>query len=308
MKRVREIIRFQDHPDRSRYRGQGVSVAVLDSGISLHPDFGNRILSFQDLLNKKTAPYDDCGHGTHVSGIIGGNGVLSNGTYAGIAPACSLIMLKILDQRGDGAVKDLLSGIEWVHKYRNIYEIRIVNISVGTLPGTETSQQKAVLDAVDQLWDDGIVVVTAAGNYGPQKGSITIPGISRKVITVGSSEDKYYRDASGRHRKNYSGRGPTPECVCKPDLVAPGSYLTSCNASYSGQKSSSQKNTPYTVKSGTSMSTPVVSGAVAVLLSKFPEMTNVEVKLKLRESCTDLKLPRNRQGWGLLNMEKLLRC
>lgn len=308
MKRVRQVIRFQNHPDRLRYQGQNITVAILDSGIAPHPDFGGRILDFQDLLNGKNAPYDDCGHGTHVAGIIGGSGRMSGGTYAGIAPACSLIMLKILDRKGDGSVQNLLRGVEWVLAHRRAYEIRIVNISVGTLPGVEEKPQKAVLEAVDELWDSGVVVITAAGNYGPKKGSITIPGISRKVITVGSSEDKVCRDASGRHLKTYSGRGPTPDCICKPDLVAPGSYLMSCNAFYkAGKGRRGNVPRPYTEKSGTSMSTPVVSGAVAVLLSKYPEMSNVEVKLKLRESCRDLKLPRERQGWGLLDMEKLLR-
>jgi serine protease AprX len=122
------------------------------------------------------------------------------------------------------------------------------------------------------------------------------------VITVGSCDDQFYMEEGKKKRKSYSGRGPTAECVVKPDLLAPGSYITSCNARYreKGQK-------PYTMKSGTSMSTPVVSGAIALLLSKYPDMSNVEVKLRLRESSIDIGRPQNEQGWGLLNVEKLLK-
>ena len=95
---------------------------------------------------------------------------------------------------------------------------------------------------------------------------------------------------------NYSGRGPTEACICKPDVVAPGSSVVSC-AGRPGK---------YTIKSGTSMSTPIVSGAIALLLEKYPEMTNRDVKLKLMETSRDMGLPRNQQGWGLLDVEKLL--
>lgn len=104
----------------------------------------------------------------------------------------------------------------------------------------------------------------------------------------------------GGQKKNYSGRGATKECVVKPDLVAPGSGVNSCNGKYNRMEK------PYVMKSGTSMATPVVSGAIAVLLSKYPGMSNVEVKLKLRESCVDLGYNRNQQGWGLLNVKRLL--
>lgn len=109
------------------------------------------------------------------------------------------------------------------------------------------------------------------------------------------------KTGNGKVGTNYSGRGPTSECVCKPDLVAPGSYIRSCNG-FSQKKN--QK--AYSVKSGTSMSAPVVSGAVALLLSKYPDMKNVEVKLRLLMSADDMGKDPNIQGRGLLNIEKLL--
>ena len=119
------------------------------------------------------------------------------------------------------------------------------------------------------------------------------------MITVGSSDDCTHIAGSGV-RPCYSGRGPTAECICKPDIVAPGSMVVSCNAQ--------KKVSPgyYCVKSGTSMATPMVSGAIALLLGAEPGITNVEVKMKLRETAVDLHLPRHQQGWGQIDVWRLL--
>lgn len=153
---------------------------------------------------------------------------------------------------------------------------------------------------MENAWDEGIVVVTAAGNNGPKPMTITTPGISRKVITVGCSDDQEMADVQGNKMINYSGRGPTAACICKPDIVAPGSSIISCAAI-------SRRNSKlYCIKSGTSMATPVVSGAIAALLSKYPNMTNVDVKIRLMEKAIDLGLPKNQQGWGMLDVSNLL--
>lgn len=302
MKQVKQAVHYWcDDVAKGRFLGQGVGVAVLDTGIMPHPDFDNRIIAYEDMINGKDKVYDDNGHGTHVSGIIGGSGRLSKGIYSGMAPKCNLIVLKVLDQNGNGNVIHVVKGLCWVMKNREKYNIRIVNISVGTLPHVGNKEEQQLLQAVELLWDVGIVVVVAAGNYGPKAGTVTTPGVSKKVITVGSSNDEFYMDARGRTKQNYSGRGPTQECVIKPDLIAPGTYITSCNAYYLVKR---QK--PYAVKSGTSMATPIVTGACALLLSKYPEMSNVEVKLKMRSSCEDMGYSPNRQGWGRINIQKLL--
>ena len=154
---------------------------------------------------------------------------------------------------------------------------------------------------MEELWDMGLIVVVSAGNYGPRSGTVVVPGNSRKVITVGVPDSPSSFSRSRRERINYSGRGPTNECVIKPDIFAPGTGILSCNSRFSfpGEP-------PYIMKSGTSMATPVVSGALACLLSKYPDMTNVEVKLKLRESC--MKIPGTESGWGLLNVEQLMQA
>ncbi|WP_461812102.1 S8 family peptidase [Faecalimonas sp.] len=301
MEQVKERVSYWcDDTNEHKVEGKEIGVAILDTGIALHPDFDKRILCFRDFVNDQEMFYDDNGHGTHIAGIIGGSGKLSGGKYAGIAPKCNLIPLKVLDKRGNGEIDHVIQGSKWILKNAKKYHIRIVNISVGTLPDTNRIEEEKLLTAVEEMWDEGLVVVVAAGNYGPKGQSITVPGVSKKVITVGASDDKIELFTIKGRLKDYSGRGPTKECVMKPDLVAPGSKIYSCNSRYG------KKGREYSCKSGTSMATPVVSGAIALLLSKYPEMTNVEVKLRLRQTCVDLGQCKNQQGWGELCIKKLL--
>lgn len=218
-----------------------------------------------------------------------------------MAPECNIISIKVLDSQGNGSIKNVINGLKTVIEQRKRFNIRVVNISVGSHPHEGNKDEEELLRWVDYAWDIGLVVVAAAGNFGPNRGTITIPGISKKVITVGSSNDQFFINGVKKNGGSYSGRGPTSECILKPDVVAPGTYITSCNGGYEKRF---QKR--YTIKSGTSMSTPVVSGAIALLLSKYPSISNVEVKLRLRETSDDLGLPRNQQGWGQLNVERLL--
>lgn len=281
-----------------KYLGKGIGVAVLDTGIIPHPDFDRRIMDFSDFVGRQRKLYDDSGHGTHVAGILAGSGRLSGGAYAGIAPEASLFAGKVLDQNGNGTVESVIRGMEWILTHRKHRQIRIVNISVGTQPGLDKREERRLLEGVEALWDAGLVVVVSAGNYGPAEGSVAVPGSSRKVITVGAVDLAGRGNHGNRKKWAYSGRGPTEGCVIKPDVVAPGTFITSCSGNY---RNRFQK--PYTVKSGTSMATPVVSGAIACLLSRYPDMTNVEVKLKLRESCVPTE---NTPGWGMLHVGRLL--
>lgn len=317
MNRVSDIIECSFAHEQG-YFGRGVGVAVVDTGIALHKDFvegGNRVIAFVDFISRKAEAYDDNGHGTHVAGIIGGSGYSSKGKYMGIAPECNFIGVKVLDQRGDGNISDVLAGLQWIIDNRKKYNIRIVNISVGTSAKDNLDENSLLVQGVNAVWDSGIVVVVAAGNNGPGPMSISTPGISRKVITVGSSDDNVAVEVFGSNRtKDYSGRGPTPFCIKKPDIVAPGSNIISCNISrYTARNKSadlslSAADNPmmYTIKSGTSMATPVVSGAIALLLSAQPELSNREVKLRLRGCAVDLGQHWEKQGWGLLNISSLL--
>ncbi|NLJ96428.1 MAG: S8 family peptidase [Clostridiales bacterium] len=316
MNKVNDIIECNWAHEHGYY-GRGVGVAIVDTGISLHKDFtegGNRVIAFKDFVNNRKEPYDDNGHGSHVAGIIGGNGYSSKGKYRGVAPECNLIALKVLDNKGDGNISDVLAGLQWIIDNRRRYNIRVLNISVGTSAKESLDENSLLVQGVNAVWDSGVTVVVAAGNNGPNPMSISTPGISRKVITVGSSDDNVSVDLFGSKTKDYSGRGPTPFCIKKPDIVAPGSNIVSCNINQyvaRGRNKTSRyqmSNCPmmYTVKSGTSMATPVVSGAIALLLSAYPELKNRDVKLKLRNSAVDLGQSWEKQGWGLLNVKNLL--
>lgn len=303
MDRVRKIIGC-DYAYSQNIYGQGIGVAVLDTGISDHPDLDNRVVGFKDFLNNKRDYYDDNGHGTHICGIIGGNGNKSNGKFMGVAPKCHFLVGKVLDYRGDGNSEDVIAGIDWVIDNMEQYKIRILNISVGTTKQTESEEDSALVKAVDKAWDNGLVVVVAAGNNGPNPGSIGCPGISRKVITVGAFDDDVFIAGRTARREYYSGRGPTSACVCKPEVVAPGTQIFSCNYEYSRYKKYVRY---YTAKSGTSMATPIVSGAIALYLSKYPQVKNVDVKLNLLESSKQIKLPKNQQGWGMLDIGNMFK-
>lgn len=316
MNKVSDIIE-SNWAHANGYYGRGVGVAIVDTGICLHKDFtegGNRVIAFKDFVNNKNEPYDDNGHGSHVAGIIGGNGFSSKGKYMGVAPACNLIALKVLDDKGDGNISDVLAGLQWIIDNRRKYNIRVLNISVGTSAKDSLDENSLLVQGVNAVWDSGVTVVVAAGNNGPGPMSISTPGISRKVITVGSSDDNVSVEVFGSKTKDYSGRGPTPYCIKKPDIVAPGSNIVSCNISRYVTKGKSKlprlqsANYPmmYTIKSGTSMATPVVAGAIALLLSAHPELNNREVKLKIRDSAVDLGQSWEKQGWGLLNVKRLL--
>ncbi len=295
MDRVKQIMNAT-YAYRRGYYGEGVGVAIMDTGISAHPDFEHRIAVFRDYVGAQRELYDDNGHGTHVAGIIGGSGKMSAGRYAGIAPACHFVSIKILDRKGNGNTAGVVEGIQWLMEHQEEYRIRIINISVGMVLGAKSEERARLLRAVDSAWDNGIVVVAAAGNNGPDRGSVTIPGISRKIITVGCFDDTMEALHGQGLKANYSGQGPTEACIMKPELVEPGTNIISC----------ANTKSFYAKKSGTSMAAPIVSGAIALLLSKYPCFTPVDVKLRLRNRAVDLGLPVQKQGWGMVDIGRLL--
>ncbi len=216
--------------------------------------------------------------------------------------------IKVLDQEGAGSSADVLAGIQWLLDNRKRYNIRVANLSVGT---SDTLEQDPLVRSVEAVWDAGIVVTVAAGNNGPGAGTVTSPGISRKVITIGASDDNQSVQIWGDTLENYSGRGPTPECVIKPDILAPGADIVSClTQTLPESRLNSHKtkivSSSYIQMSGTSMSTPIVTGAVALLLQKYSHLRPDQVKLMLKKAAINLNYPQNHQGWGLINIYKLL--
>lgn len=298
MDRVRKLV-GADCAYRQGCYGEGIGVAVLDSGFdSLHPDLRGRLAYSYNYFNRNQDVEDDCGHGTHVSGIIGGTGVASGGRYQGLAPRCHFVSLKVLDGQGKGNSNVVAEALYWLVEHGREYDVRIINISVGGA-AQEQEGSSRLLRAVEEAWNAGFVVCAAAGNQGPKPYSITVPGTSAKIITVGSSDDRPGEESG---KALYSGQGPTLSCICKPEVVAPGSKIRSCKAGWKRHIGSL-----YTSKSGTSMATPVVSGSLALLLSKERKLSNKEIKLRLYSCCKNLGLPRNRQGWGMIDVCRLLK-
>ncbi|MCI8634646.1 MAG: S8 family peptidase [Eubacterium sp.] len=293
MDQVRKKLRADNVHERG-ITGRGITVAVMDTGIVPHVDFDNRILKFTDFTQNRTRVYDDNGHGTHVAGIIAGSGRASKGLYTGIAPECNLFVAKVLDRKGNGNTSQVLEAIDYVLENQREYNIRILNISVGMLPTADEVEKENLIAAVEKAWNHGIVVIAAAGNNGPRKNSVTVPGQCKSIITVGSIDD-YARNGRGL-RNGYSGRGPTECCVVKPEILAPGTAIRSCSARSNG----------YETKSGTSMSAPVIAGAVALLLQKYPDMTPAQVKLRLYERSVRLAEAKERGYWGVVYLNRLL--
>lgn len=302
MLRVRKQLGCSD-PMINGCGNMGVTAAILDTGIGNHPDFDSRILDFKDFLNGRSSLYDDSGHGTHVAGCIAGSGVASEGRYKGMAPCSKLLIGKVLDHKGDGNIENMINGIYWVLENKSRYDVRILNISIGMSEGMERERMERLLKVVDEAWTEGLVVVCAAGNMGPSLMSLSPIGALKKVITVGCNEGGYFGNREYLC-ENYSGRGPSPYAVKKPDVVAPGTEIVSCNLRV--ERRGSKYRNAYTAKSGTSMSTPIVSGGLALLLQKYPYFSNEQAKKKLQYSATDLRQPWSKQGWGMMNVERML--
>ena len=296
MNHVASIIRL-NYARNQRLTGKNIGIAIMDTGISPHPDIiypNGPLCSFFDPVNHHSKFYDDNGHGTHIAGIIAGNGSASNKLYEGISPDCKLYVIKILDKNGEGNIKNVMSGIEWILNNKDKYNIRIVNISVGSVSLKKFDENSPLIKSINSLWEAGIIVVTAAGNNGPSDYTIGAPGNSRKIITVGTSDS-----IQSRFTHDFSGRGPTLNCIKKPDIVAPGLNIVSCNNVIN--------RSLYVSRSGTSMSTPIVSGCIALLLQKYPYMTNKDVKLHLKRTAVNLNLPHEKQGWGLIRCDMFLK-
>ena len=318
------------------YDGAGVGVAVIDSGISgWHDDLsyqgtstkvrvvdGQRVTGFVDFVNDRLQAYDDNGHGTHVAGIIAGNGYDSYGAHAGIAPAAHLVSLKVLDQHGGGVISDVIAAFEWAITNRAVHNIRVINLSVGARI-SESYETDPLTLAAKHAVDAGIVVVAAAGNLGQktvnnekltQYGSITAPGNAPWVLTVGAYSTEGTLSRWDDKVAPYSSRGPAAlDFVAKPDLVAPGTgivslsdpasefYLTKSAYLLKGSRSSPSR--PYLSLSGTSMASPVVAGTVALMLQANPSLKPNLVKAILQYTAQTRHYDALSQGAGFLNAQ-----
>ena len=273
--------------------GSGVTIAILDTGIDkTHPDLDDidnddstidpkvileaSFIDFdRDGIND-TSPMDDHFHGTHVAGIAAGNGYLK-----GIAPGAYLMNGKVLDKTIGGYTSWIVKGIDWaVSNGANV-----ISMSLGGLPG---DSDPLFEEAINAAWENGVMVIASAGNSGPEPGSISSPGMESRTITVGASD--VYNDVTF-----FSSRGPSPNGVVDPDIVAPGRGILSLEPG--GQ---------YTIASGTSMSAPAVAGVVALLLSAEPGASPDEIRSAMLSTASDMGRHVFIQGAGLVNASAAL--
>jgi serine protease AprX len=276
--------------------GSGVGVAIIDSGVTrVHDDLGgNRVAQFVDFVDFQPQPHDGYGHGTHVAGIIAGSGYDSGGARRGIAPGAHLIVLRALDQFGDGFISNAIAAIDYAIEQRAAYNVRVINLSVAA--GVYESYNTDPLTlAARRAVDAGILVVTAAGNHGrndkgqSQLGGITSPGNAPWVLTVGASSHNGTPDRRDDSVAPFSSLGPGRiDLAQKPDVVAPGVGMESLadpgSTLFAGRPAARiwgsimTDSPPYLSLSGTSMAAPVVSATAALMLQANPALTPGAVK------------------------------
>jgi serine protease AprX len=291
------------------FDGTGVGVALIDSGIAAHPDLNNasgvsRVVYSQSFVAGDSTTPDKYGHGTHVAGLIGGTGASSgtaNGyaaTYAGVAPNVNFINLRVLDENGSGSDSQVIAAIEEAITLQSTYNIRVINMSLGR-PVFESYTLDPVDQAVEAAWKAGIVVVVAAGNSGRSAiadgfATIGVPANDPAVITVGATMTELTPTRVDDQIASYSSKGPTViDHIVKPDLVAPGNRLVSLRVAGSALDTAFPQyeiapgsgTAMYYELSGTSMATPIVSGAVALMLQQTPSLTPDQVKARLMKTA-----------------------
>ncbi|WP_310832524.1 S8 family peptidase [Paenibacillus pedocola] len=292
--------------------GKGINIAIIDTGVFPHPDLTrpvNRIIAFKDLINHRQQPYDDNGHGTHISGDAAGNGWVSKGKYKGPAPEAGIVGVKVLDKNGEGYDSTIIKGIEWCIANKQRLKLRILSMSFGG-PVSNSAEEDLLVQAVEKAVKAGLTVVISAGNSGPGSRTIESPGVSPSAITVGAVNDQRTITQSDDRITFYSSRGPAPGGKVKPDIVAPGESITSLLAPGSrlARQMPGQRNGKlYFVLSGTSVSTPIVAGAAAQLLQLRPCLTPRQVKVTLKKNSFSLGLKPNTAGSGEVNM-RFLNC
>lgn len=247
--------------------GEGVGICIMDTGVSPHSDISiprERIVHFRDMVGTESAPYDDNGHGTFVAGIACGNGTLSGGEVAGIAPRANIVGLKVIGKDGESGAFKILDGMQWLFDNFRTYGIKVVCMSFGAEPQAYADPLKA---GADMLARSGLIVVAAAGNSG--RDGVKSPAISSEIVAVGAVDDED-KIASFSSRGSYMG-------TARPDLYAPGVNIRGIAAGGT-----------YSTMSGTSAAAPYVAGASCLLCQKYGNISPRLAKQALLDASCEV--------------------
>ena len=272
--------------------GSGISVAIVDTGLAQHAGIfkdingkpKDRIVGWSDFVDSRPAPHDPNGHGTHVAGIVANTQVNSDGMWNSIAPGVHLVGVRVLNEEGYGTYEGVIEGIQWVIDHKDDLNIKVMNLSL-------ISQVRSpywadpLNQAVMQAWANGITVVVAGGNTGPNPMSIGVPGNNPYAITVGAFTDNFTpEDWSDDYITPFSSAGPTLDGFVKPDIVAPGAHIVSTmlpSTKISRNHEANRLTSHYFSMAGTSQAAAIASGVAALTLSHNPDLSPDEVKFRL---------------------------
>lgn len=287
---------------RGAYDGNGVTVAVLDTGVTQVPDLDGRVRARVDFTPDLDG-YDRFGHGTHIAGVIAGDGTASDGRWTGVAPDVDVVSVKVAAWDGATDVSVVLAALQWIVSHRERFDIRVLNISFGT-NSTQHYDTDPLDYAVERAWEAGILVVTSAGNRGPSTGTVSKPGDDPYVLTVGAAD---LRDTAAHGDDvvaEFSSRGLTQDGLEKPDLVAPGISIVSNRAVGSTAdefRPAARLDDAYFKGTGTSQAAAIVSGVAALMFEANPALTPDAAKAILTATATPDLASQPGAGAGLVD-------
>lgn len=293
--RIQNIVRSKDLWAEG-VDGSGTTVALLDTGVyAAHPDLAGRVVHCEDLSHEAGTEAhcaDTFGHGTFMAGLIAGDGTASNGKHSGAAPGTRIVSVKAAGFDGATDVSTVLAGIQWIVAHKDVYGIRVMNLSLGT-DSSQDYRLSPLNYAVERAWASGIVVVVSAGNSGPDARTVMKPGDDPYVVTVGASNDEGSMSIGDDRVPVFSSRGPTrANGLAKPDVVSPGVHTVSLRSPGSAidqrYGATATVGDLYFKGTGTSMATATVTGVVAQLLQDEPALTPDQVKHRLTSTARDI--------------------
>jgi serine protease AprX len=262
------------------FKGQGQKIVIIDSGIHPHPDLKEKVVQWMDFSKaKKQSPLDEYGHGTHVAGLAAGSGSQSNGEISGIAPEAELVGLRIT------TVAEAIKALQWCVENKDAMNLKVVNMSLGEVARRGHKFDPWAL-AVEKATEAGLVVCVAAGNEGPNPGSISTPGIYPGAITVGAYDSKGTADKKDDTVWKSSSQGPTIDGVSKPDVLAPGVSIFGPLAPGAALDNAAlpHRESDYFAISGTSQATPMIAGLASILLQADPSLDAEGIKKIMRKA------------------------